>query len=44
MAVLIVFYTETSPILRLETVKYVVCIMIYFFEIYLNEDRQGFCI
>ncbi len=44
MADFIVFYTETFPILRLYTVKYVVCIMIYFFQIYMNEDRQGFCI
>ncbi len=44
MAYFIVLYTETFPILRLYTVKYVVCIMIYFFEKYMNEDRKGFCI
>ena len=40
----IVLNAEIFPILRLYTVKYVVCIMIYFFEIYIDEKRKGFCI
>jgi hypothetical protein len=40
----IVLYAETFPILRLYTVMYVVCIMIYFFEISIHEDRKGFLI
>ncbi len=44
MVCFIVFYIETFPILRLYTVMYVVYIMIYFFEIYMHEDRKGFFI
>ncbi len=44
MVCFIVFYIETFPILRLYTVMYVVYIMIYFFEIYMHEDRKGFYI
>jgi hypothetical protein len=42
----IVLYAETFPILRLYTVMYVVCIIIYFFEICisLHKDRKGFYI
>jgi hypothetical protein len=40
----IVLHAETFPILRLYTVMYVVCIMIYFFEIYIHEDRKDFYI
>jgi hypothetical protein len=40
----IVLYAETFPILPLYTVINVVCIMIYFFEIHINEGRKGFCI
>ena len=43
MADFIVLYTETFPFLRLYTVKYVVCIMIYFSEICVNEVRKGCC-
>jgi hypothetical protein len=39
-----VFYIETFPILRLYTVMYVAYIMIYFFEIYMHEDRKDFFI
>jgi hypothetical protein len=44
MVCFIVFYIETFPILRLYTVMYVVYIMIYFFEIYMHEERKGFYI
>jgi hypothetical protein len=44
MVCFIVFYIETFPILRLHTVMYVVYMMIYFFEIYIHEDRKGFYI
>ncbi len=35
MVYFIVLCAETFPILRLDTVMYVVCIMIYFFQIYI---------
>jgi hypothetical protein len=42
MVCFIALYAETFPILRLYTVMYVVYIIIYFFEIYIHEDRKGF--